>query len=539
MLCIAIVSSTLCGTAAQAGVENPAKCYRLNDFDYMHRRLEGAMTARQDLVVTIAVVDDDVARRSGTPEEWGTAATEAMTLWSDALRKEVAPLGITVPAVRFKVGDMATYPNYDVQLIVHAEGVFTAPGVPAPTNGNGKNKFDAYVTPDWTGHRPIINVFPSSQGWKGTADVKAKVRRTLLKHEAGHAWQLRDIYDSSQLEGNRRTVLGYEDCTGNLMYKYRETLGSGDVAGIKAAFLATLQSLYSFAQTSGYPGTPSGAYEDGRWWIDEDDPALIGVTVAPAAGYILDGYGGISPFGGAPALNTAGAPYWAGWDIARALTVLPDASGGWILDGWGGIHNFGAAPRIVQPAYWPNWDIARDLVVLAHPAGGYMGYVLDGWGGVHPFGGAPAFPQQNQRLQPGQYSGAMAYHAGQDTAQGLFILHDTGETMPSGGLVLERNGVMTRFGKYGVPGDYHDLDPRFPVLNRGLAWKKFAIVANGGFYAVGPADASRAFQSMTLAPIGAPDPLAVPNYWGRWDILRDVVPFKPGCVPKVSPSCLQ
>jgi hypothetical protein len=39
--------------------------------------------------------------------------------------------------------------------------------------------------------------------------------------------------------------------------------------------------------------------------------------MAAPSGYLLDGYGGVHPFGGAAAINT---PYFPGQDIARALT---------------------------------------------------------------------------------------------------------------------------------------------------------------------------------------------------------------------------
>jgi len=68
--------------------------------------------------------------------------------------------------------------------------------------------------------------------------------------------------------------------------------------------------------------------------------------------------------------NQAGPspPYWSGWDIARGFAVhynqagLPD--GGWIMDGWGGLHNFGGAPPEFDYPYWPGWDIARKVVEL-------------------------------------------------------------------------------------------------------------------------------------------------------------------------------
>ena len=113
----------------------------------------------------------------------------------------------------------------------------------------------------------------------------------------------------------------------------------------------------------------------------------------PRGGVILDGWGGIHPFGGMP-LDTSGAPYWHGWDIARAEVVRPDGSGGWVLDAYGGIHAFGAAPAVHSPGSWPTWNIARAMVVTSRDSDGMpdgrQGYLLDGLGGVRPWGGAPA-----------------------------------------------------------------------------------------------------------------------------------------------------
>ena len=35
---------------------------------------------------------------------------------------------------------------------------------------------------------------------------------------------------------------------------------------------------------------------------------------------------------------------------------------GWVLDGWGGLHAFGGAPNVTSGAYRPNFDIAVQLV---------------------------------------------------------------------------------------------------------------------------------------------------------------------------------
>jgi hypothetical protein len=32
-----------------------------------------------------------------------------------------------------------------------------------------------------------------------------------------------------------------------------------------------------------------------------------------------------------------------------------------VLDGWGGIHPFGTAPNVASGGYWTGWDIAVGL----------------------------------------------------------------------------------------------------------------------------------------------------------------------------------
>ncbi len=132
-------------------------------------------------------------------------------------------------------------------------------------------------------------------------------------------------------------------------------------------------------------------------------------TASSPAGYVLDGWGGIHPFGGAPAVG--GNAYWPGWDIARGIVLLPDSTptsvGGYTLDGWGGIHPFGGAPTVGAYAYWQGWDIARAMVMWTGAGTGAPGgWTLDGWGGVHSFGSAPAVS-------------AGGYWSGWDIARGL------------------------------------------------------------------------------------------------------------------------
>ncbi|MHB8572504.1 MAG: hypothetical protein ACYDAY_06050 [Candidatus Dormibacteria bacterium] len=126
---------------------------------------------------------------------------------------------------------------------------------------------------------------------------------------------------------------------------------------------------------------------------------------------MLDGRGGLHPFGGAPDVTLS--DYWPfPIDIARGVAVNPISFAGfvtgYVLDAYGGVHPFVEAGRQWAPGqtfphihiqdYWgdpsnggkidhPNWDIARGIAVFPDAAGGYpgAGFVVDGYGGVHPF----------------------------------------------------------------------------------------------------------------------------------------------------------
>jgi lysozyme len=166
------------------------------------------------------------------------------------------------------------------------------------------------------------------------------------------------------------------------------------------------------------------------YWRGWNIARAIALRPDGVSGYVLDGWGGIHPFGGAPAIK--GFAYWPGWDIARAMVLRPDGVSGYVLDGYGGVHPFGGAPAVNGFAYWPGWDIARAMVLRPD---GVSGYVLDGWGGVHPFGGAPAVK-------------GFAYWPGWDIARGLVLASDGNNTnMPAdSGWVLDGWGGVHPFG---------------------------------------------------------------------------------------------
>jgi hypothetical protein len=129
--------------------------------------------------------------------------------------------------------------------------------------------------------------------------------------------------------------------------------------------------LHAFA--IGGNAMPPAVRLSGYWsgWSIVDDFALTpGSTAAAVSGVTLDGYGGVHPFAGG-SLSTAGAPvgtaYWQNWNIARAVALSPTSTPsnlqGWVLDGYGGTHPFGGAPSLSSVAYWPGSDRAINLLV--------------------------------------------------------------------------------------------------------------------------------------------------------------------------------
>jgi uncharacterized protein YvpB len=220
-------------------------------------------------------------------------------------------------------------------------------------------------------------------------------------------------------------------------------------------------------------------------------------TAAPAAqpgGVVLDGFGGLHPFGGAT-VNMAAAPYWPGWDVARGATVRPDGSGGWTLDSFGGIHAWGNAQAVASPGYWPGWDIARDMVMTSRGADGQVdgrqGYLLDGFGGIRQWGGAPALS--------GPYPGT-------DVARSLVVDLDTSGT-PDGGWVLYSDDSLHAFGAASAKPA--------PIVPAGKPlWSKMRGTASDG-YAVGHWGTVQVWGQVRPYWAGYSD-------WGIWDIQRDI-----------------
>ena len=228
--------------------------------------------------------------------------------------------------------------------------------------------------------------------------------------------------------------------------------------------------------------------------------APASAATSASGGVVLDGFGGLHPFGGL-ALNTAGRASW-NWDIAQSMSVRSDGSGGWTLDGFGGIHPFGVAGPINTPAYWPGWSIARAIVVTSKDGSGQpdgrQGYLLDGYGGIHGWGGAPVFS-------------GWPYTPYVDKWRGLDI-HYNASGVPDGGWEMDLRGMVTTFGAapaVALPGT-----PARPVMQQ-----LHAVGSRG--YAVAR------LGVVTMYGSGVSPYWSGYGDWGTWDILRDIVLVNP------------
>jgi hypothetical protein len=228
--------------------------------------------------------------------------------------------------------------------------------------------------------------------------------------------------------------------------------GSGDQAGL---VLDGYGGLHPYGLNGGTVTVQSTAYWQG-WDIARDLDFMPG----GGGGYVMDGYGGLHPFGvNGGAMPSAVLPvnyqtYWPGWDIAKKVVILPDGTGGYILDGYGGLHPFGingnqappAIPQVDYQNYWPGWNIARSVVLLSDSTGtSVAGYVLDGYGGLHPFASNHVIPPA---ISPQQW---VNYWQGWDIARGVILLSGASAGAVSGYLLDGYGGLHPIAGNQPLP----------------------------------------------------------------------------------------
>jgi spore germination protein YaaH len=194
----------------------------------------------------------------------------------------------------------------------------------------------------------------------------------------------------------------------------------------------------------GAPGLNETSGSAGHYWQGVDIARDFAFLPDGTGGFVLDGYGGLHPFrvnGNTAPLAAQGAAYWAGRDLAKKVVIFSDGTGGYVLDAYGGVHPFGingpppvSGAALVGSGYWYGWNIARDIVLVPGD-GNHAGYVLDGFGGMHPF-----HPSTDGSTMPALL--ATTYWGGQDNARGAWLLPGSA----TAGYTLDLSGGLHPFG---------------------------------------------------------------------------------------------
>ena len=175
------------------------------------------------------------------------------------------------------------------------------------------------------------------------------------------------------------------------------------------------------------------------WWPGRDLARSLAVHADGRSGYVLDAHGGLHPFGGAARLPAVRVPPGTALAVVLTRWSRPDRPAGWVLDTHGRLRRFGAAPAVRDGPAWA-WPVARDVALDPEGRGGY---VLDAHGGLHPFGGAAPM-----RSGP--------YWPGRDLARGLVLIAD-GRPDAAQGYVVDAHG---RFHPAGGAPTTHVLHQR-------------------------------------------------------------------------------
>lgn len=206
-----------------------------------------------------------------------------------------------------------------------------------------------------------------------------------------------------------------------------------------------------------------------------------GVAVRPdeRSGYVLASDGRVYPFaesGATLPARPSSTRLAAG--TARGIT-LSSATRGYVVDAYGRISSFGGAPRATASRTWVGKDLARGIIMAANNRGGY---VLDASGRLHPFKvGRYAYPRaiQARGISSGR-AVAVTLRAGERSG---YILENTGRLLRFGGAPSVANpGISSRAGAI-------DL---VPVTSTGGYW----VDSRGGLHPYGQAFGAPANQSL-------------------------------------------
>src|SRR5438067_815885 len=184
----------------------------------------------------------------------------------------------------------------------------------------------------------------------------------------------------------------------NNCYPFPRTLTPGQSCTVQVGFFPGAYGVRQGAIliAHGAPGVSGSAY-----WSGRDIAKRVKLLPDGSGGYVLDGFGGLHAFAVGSnqlPLSITDNAYWPGWNIARDFDLFSNSTvataAGFTLDGFGGAHAFGftqGAPY--SGSYWPNFDIARSIRLdptstTATP----FGWTMEGCGGVHILNGAQYLP---------------------------------------------------------------------------------------------------------------------------------------------------
>lgn len=149
------------------------------------------------------------------------------------------------------------------------------------------------------------------------------------------------------------------------------------------------------------------------------------LLLTDSSGYVVDAYGRMHRFGGAPSVQTS--ERWMKKNLTRDAVLLPGGKGGYVLDRYGRAH-----PFRIGNARFPREIIRKGVTskaaALILRPNGRSGWVVDARGGrLIPFGGAPRVANPEQ----GQGAAVSAFRV---TASAGYWLDSAGRFHPWGGM---------------------------------------------------------------------------------------------------------
>ncbi|MHB8571691.1 MAG: protease pro-enzyme activation domain-containing protein [Candidatus Dormibacteria bacterium] len=178
-------------------------------------------------------------------------------------------------------------------------------------------------------------------------------------------------------------------------------------------------------------------------------------------GYVVDAFGGLHPFGDAPAASTGST---SSTPIFRDVARVPDRPAwGYTLDGYGLLHPFGGAPAVDLSDCWASLaqgcsvsflDIARGVSLNPYSLKGFItGYVVDAYGGVHTFvqhgsrwSSAVQFPHIHiQDYWGAPQNGGHPDHPNWDIVRGMAVYPDNTGGYAGSGFTLDGYGGVHPF----------------------------------------------------------------------------------------------